>query len=68
MSLLLEQILIAVILLLAFSIEGQRNSDFVQLLYTGVIYALTSTNTYMRQLFGGISTSVSSSFGKLLKN
>lgn len=68
MSLLLEQILIAVILLLAFSIEGERNSDFIQLLYIGVIYALTRTNTYMRQLFGGISTSVSSNIGGFIKN
>ncbi len=68
MSLLLEQILIAIILVLAFSIDIVRNSDFIQLLYIGIIYALIRTNTYMRQLFGGISTNISTNIGGFLKN
>lgn len=60
MSLLLEQILIAIILILAFSIEISKNSDFTQLLYIGIIYAFMRANTYMRQMFGGLYTSISS--------
>lgn len=59
MSLLLEQILVAIILILAFSIEISKNVAFTQLLYIGIIYALMRANTYMRQMFGGLYTSVS---------
>ena len=65
MSLLLEQILISIILLLAFSINIPNNSNFKQLLYIGIIYALIRANSYMYQIFGGISTSISTSLGNI---
>lgn len=59
LSLLLVQILISFILLLSFSIEINSNSMISKLLYIGIIYALTRANNYIRELFGGISTTVS---------
>ena len=59
MSLLLEQVLISIILLLAFSIDVPNNPNFEQLLYIGIIYSLIRANGYMYQLFGGFSTTIS---------
>ena len=66
-SLLVEQILIAIILLLAFSIELTSNDTMSQLIYIGIIYALMKTNSYMYMLFGGITTSISTG-NMMLKN
>lgn len=59
-SLLLIQILISLILLLSFSINISDNQMFSRLLYIGIIYALTKSNSYMKELFGGISTTIHS--------
>ena len=67
-SLLLEQVLVALILLLAFSIEFTSNDTMSQVIYIGIIYALMKANTYMYMLFGGISTSISNNIGMLAKN
>lgn len=63
MSLLLIQILISLILLLAFSInmDSSTNSNLSKLLYIGIIYALIRANSYMKELFGSISTTINSS-------
>ena len=60
LSLLVEQILISVILILAFSLEKNIDDIIVKLLYVGIIYALIKANTYMNQIFGGISTMITS--------
>ena len=60
LSLLIEQILISVILILAFSLEKNMDDIIVKLLYVGIIYALIKANTYMNQIFGGISTMITS--------
>lgn len=67
LSLLLVQILICLILLLAFSIPLDSNSNISKLLYVGIIYALTKSNSYMKELFGGISYTVSTSLSSLSK-
>lgn len=68
MSLLLEQILVSIILLLAFSIDIPNNPNLKQLLYIGIIYALIRANGYMRQFFGGLSTTVSTNISSFAKN
>lgn len=68
MSLLVEQILISLILLLAFSIEFASDDTMSQIIYIGIIYALIKANTYMYMLFGGITTSVSNNIGMLTRN
>lgn len=67
-SLLVEQILISLILLLAFSIEFTADDTMSQIIYIGIIYALIKANTYMYMLFGGITTSVSNNIGMLTRN
>ena len=56
-SLLLEQVLIALILVLSFSFN--LSSEISKVLYIGIIYSLIKANTYMYMIFGGISTSIS---------
>ena len=64
-SLLLVQILILLILLLSFSISAD-SSSFNSILYIGIIFALTKANNYMKELFGGISTTVSTGVSSLI--
>lgn len=59
LSLLLVQILISFILLLSFSIKITSNSMISKILYIGIIYALTRANGYIKEMFGGITTTVS---------
>lgn len=71
LSLLLQQSLVAIILLLLFSINLSSTDIFSQLLYVGGMYALIRANSYMRSLIGGISTDVSNNLNigsNLLKN
>ena len=61
LSLLFVQILVSIILLFSYSIDITQNSIFSKILYIGVLYALTRANLYIKELFGGISTNVSTS-------
>ena len=61
LSLLFVQILVSIILLFSYSIDISQNSIFSKILYIGVLYALTRANLYIKELFGGISTNVSTS-------
>lgn len=63
-SLLLVQVLISIILCLAFSLTID-NSNLSKLLFVGIIYALTRANLYMKEIFGGISTDVSSGISSI---
>ena len=63
-SLLLVQILITIILCLAFSL-GIDYSNMSKLLFIGIIYDLTRANSYMSQIFGGISTDISSGISSI---
>jgi hypothetical protein len=63
-SLLLEQVLISIILLLSFSFS-LSNTTMSKILYIGIIYALMKANTYMYMIFGGITTTVSSGINML---
>lgn len=70
-SLLLQQILVAIILLLIFSVNLSSTDIFSKLLCIGGMYALIRANSYMRTLIGGISTDVSNNFNigtSFLKN
>ena len=63
-SLLLVQILISIILCLALSLSID-NTNFSKLLFIGIIYALTRANNYMKEIFGGISTDISSGISSI---
>lgn len=63
-SLLLTQILISIILLLSFSIEPTSFSTYSQILYVGILFALTKANNYMKEILGGISTNIQMNVSK----
>lgn len=71
LSLLFQQSLVAIILLIVFSFNFSSNNIISQLMCIGGIYALVRANSYIRSLIGGISTDVSNNFNissKFLKN
>ena len=65
-SLLLEQVLIALILVLSFSFSLSATNELSKVLYIGIIYSLTKANTYMYMIFGGITTSITSNLGMMV--
>jgi len=65
LALLIEQILISVILILAFSMEKSIDENIVKILYVGIIYGLTKSNIFMNQLIGGISTTVNTGINSI---
>ncbi len=64
-SLLLEQVLVALILVLSFSFSLSASNELSKVLYIGIIYSLTKANTYMYMIFGGITTSITSNIGAI---
>lgn len=71
LSLLFQQSLVAIILLIIFSFNFSSNNIISQLMCIGGIYALVRANSYIRSLIGSISTDVSNNFNissKFLKN
>ena len=71
LSLLLQQSLVSIILLLIFSVDLSSSNILSKLLCVGGMYALIRANSYMRTLIGGISTDVSNNLNietHLLKN
>lgn len=70
-SLLLQQNLVTIILLLIFSVDLSSTDVLSKLLCIGGMYALIKANSYMRTLVGGVSTDVANNFNigtNLLKN
>lgn len=55
-SLLLVQVLVAMVLLVIFSLQFDSNNLFSKFLMCGAIFALIKANTYVREFMGGIST------------
>lgn len=62
LSLLFLQVLIAIILLITFSILPSDIALLSKILYIGSVFALIKANSYMQELLGGISTSVHTNF------
>lgn len=67
-SLLLTQILISTLLLIAFCIlSSKMPANLSKILYVGIIFALSKSNNYMKELFGGISTNVNANMINSIK-
>jgi len=62
-TLLIMQCFISVVLLIIFSLDINSTSLFSKLIYIGSIYALSRLNTYIKELFGGVSTDISNNLG-----
>lgn len=63
-SLLFMQFFITIILIVTLSLDFSSNL-ISKFLYVGSIYALTKSNTYIRNLIGGISTEINTNLSTL---
>ena len=66
-SLLFIQIIVAIVLLIMFSMDFSTNNILNKFLYVGGIYALIRVNSFVREFIGGVSTNVQSNVGNLFK-
>ena len=64
-SLLFVQIMVAIVLLLLFSMDYSKANLLNKFIYLGGIYALIRSNSIVRELFGGMSTAVQSGISRL---
>ena len=64
-SLLFIQHIVAIVLLLLFCMDYSKGNLVNKFIYIGGIYALIQSNSIVRELFGGISTSVQSGLSGL---
>lgn len=62
LGLLLLQSFASIILLVIFSLNFNSQDLFSKFLYIGGIYTLSKSNSYIRDLIGGISTDISTNF------
>lgn len=65
LSLLFTQILISLILVVTFSFNFSSDDLLSKILIIGSIYAIIKTNTFTKEIMGGISTEVSLNINKL---
>jgi len=65
LSLLFTQILISLILVVTFSFNFSSDDLLSKILIIGAIYAIIKTNTFTKEIMGGISTEVSLNINKL---
>ena len=64
-SLLFVQIIVSIVLLLLFSMDYTKENLLNKLIYIGGIYALIRANSIVKELFGGISTSIQSGISNI---
>ena len=70
LSLMLVQVLVAIILLLIFSLNIASSNTFCKFILIGAIFILIKANTYVREMLGGIGADVNmslSSFKSMIK-
>ena len=61
-SLMFVQILVALVLLIIFSIDFSSSNIFSKFLICGAIFALLKANSYVREFMGGINTDLTNGF------
>lgn len=66
-SLLFIQIIVAIVLLILFSMDYSSNNLMTKFLYVGAIYALIKSNSFVRDFIGGVSTTFTQNVENLLK-
>ena len=64
-SLLIIQSFISLILLIIFSINSNTSNILTKLMYIGALFAITKSNSYIKELIGGVSTNINNSFSYL---
>lgn len=65
-SLLFIQIIVAIILVLLFSMNYSSTNLFSKFIYVGGIYALIKANSFVREFIGGVSTNIGTSMQNIL--
>lgn len=65
-SLLFIQIIVAIVLLILFSMDYSSSNLLSKFIYVGGIYALIKTNSLVREFLGGVSTEISQSVKNLV--
>ena len=66
-SLLFIQIIVAIVLLLLFSMDYSANNLMTKFIYIGAIYALIKSNSFVRDFIGGVSTTFTQNVENLFK-
>ena len=66
-SLLFIQIIVAIVLLILFSMDYSSNNLMTKFIYVGAIYALIKSNSFVRDFIGGISTTFTQNVENLFK-
>lgn len=64
-SLLFIQFIVSIVLLLLFSMDYSKENLINKFIYIGGIYALIRANSIVRELFGGISTTIQTGISNL---
>lgn len=64
-SLLIIQSFISLILLIIFSINSNTSNILTKLIYIGALFAITKSNSYIKELIGGVSTNINNNFSYL---
>ena len=58
-SLFFIQIIVAIVLVILFSMDYSSQDIFIKFVYVGGIYALLKANSFVREFIGGVSTNIS---------
>ena len=66
-SLLFIQIIVAIVLLILFSMDYSTNNLMTKFIYIGAIYALIKSNSFVREFIGGVSTTFTQNVENLFK-
>ena len=66
-SLLFIQIIVAIVLLILFSMDYSSNNLMTKFIYIGAIYALIKSNSFVREFVGGISTTFTQNVENLFR-
>ena len=66
-SLLFIQIIVAIVLLILFSMDYSSNNLMTKFIYVGAIYALIKSNSFVRDFVGGVSTTFSQNVENIFK-
>lgn len=66
-SLLFVQIIVAIVLIILFSMNYSSDNLLIKILYMGGIYALIRVNSFVKEFIGGISTEVQANVSNLIK-
>lgn len=66
-SLLFIQIIVALVLLILFSMDYSSNNLMTKFIYVGAIYALIKSNSFVRDFVGGVSTNFTQNVENLFK-